>query len=76
MIRGGFVVAMFVVLLVSGCAERNTPVVGDVLGASMNATDALVNNSGQAENTTADSDGEYSLVFNLKKPPKEVIGGE
>ena len=53
-------------LMISGCTEQSI---------RTNATNAAVNTSEQAGNTTAPANNDFSLIFNLEEPPEEVIGG-
>ena len=61
-------------LAISGCIEHST--VNKASDSPTNATNATVNTSEQAGNTTTPANDEFSLVFDLEKPPEEVIVGE
>jgi outer membrane murein-binding lipoprotein Lpp len=61
-------------LAISGCTEHST--VNNATDIRANATNATVNTSEQAGNSTTPANDEFSLVFDLEKPPEDVIGGE
>ena len=61
-------------LAISGCIEHSA--VNNTTDIRANATNATVNTSEQTGNTTTPANDEFSLIFDLEKPPEEVIGGE
>ena len=61
-------------LAISGCTEHST--VNKTTDLQANATNAAVNTSEQPGNITTPANDEFSLIFDLEKPPEEVIGGE
>ena len=62
-------------LAISGCTEESIQTVNDTTDIETNATNAAVNTSEQARNTTTPANNDFSLIFNLEEPPEEVIGG-
>ena len=69
------IAAVLIGLVISGCAEHSIPTVNDTVNIQKNAANAAVNTSEQAKNTTTHTNNDFSLSFNLEKPPKEVVGG-
>ena len=62
-------------LVTSGCTEQSIQTVNNTADIETNATNAAVNTSEQAGNTTTPANNDFSLIFNLEEPPEEVIGG-
>ena len=61
-------------LAISGCTEESIQTVNDTTDIETNATNAAVNTSEQAGNTTTPANNDFSLIFNLEEPPEDVIG--
>ena len=61
-------------LAISGCTEHST--VNKTTDSKTNATNTAVNASEQAGNSTNPANDEFALIFDLEKPPEEVIEGE
>ncbi len=69
------VVILFIVVTMSGCVGTDVQE-ADVSYVQENATNTTLNASEQVGNVTVPASGDFSMVFNLEKPPKEVIGGD
>jgi hypothetical protein len=68
-------VTILIGLAISGCTEEGIRTVNDTTDIRTNATNAAVNTSEQAGNTTTPANNDFSLIFDLEEPPEEVIGG-
>ena len=62
-------------IMISGCTEQSIQTANDTADIWTNTTNAAVNTSEQAGNTTTPTNNDFSLIFNLEEPPEEVIGG-
>ncbi len=71
------VVMMFlaVIVVLSGCTGQDVSVVDNITDLSVGVDDATGNVSGQGQNVSVPEDNGFSVIIELKEPPKEVIGG-
>ena len=68
-------VILSIVLAISGCAGMDVQGT-DTSGIQANVTNKTQNMPDQPANVTVPKIDDISMAFNLKKPPKEVIGGD
>lgn len=73
--KARIIVILSIVLAISGCAGMDVQGT-DTSDIQANVTNATQNMPDQPANVTVPKNNDISMVFNLKKPPKEVIGGD
>ncbi|MCK5698737.1 MAG: hypothetical protein KAH93_02735 [Candidatus Aenigmarchaeota archaeon] len=71
------VVMMFlaVIVVLSGCTGQDVSVVDNSTDISVDVDDATGNVSDDGRNVSGSVDNGFSVIIELKEPPKEVIGG-
>jgi len=64
-----------VVVVLSGCTGQDVSVGDNSTDISVGVDDATGNVSDDGRNVSVPEDNGFSVIIELKEPPKEVIGG-